>query len=320
VQTLRQVLDPPQTNITTEPYTIAGVETSHPGIALITPAQVTKGRYLSQGDVREALIAPSYASKHGLKVGSTLTLNGTSFKVVGLVQPPLGGQTADVYLPLAQLQRLAGEKGLANVALVRADSSSQVSSVQQEIGNTLGGSQVASSKQVADKITGSLVDASNLSSKLGLVLAIVAAVAAFLIAALLTLTSVGKRVRELGTLKALGWTQRLVVRQIVGESLAVGVLGGLFGIVLGIAAAAAIDAFGPTLTASSTTGGSSGLFGLGAAATRTASTQISLDAPLTIWLIVIGFAVALLGGLVAGAAGAMRAARLRPADALRQLE
>jgi ABC-type antimicrobial peptide transport system permease subunit len=131
---------------------------------------------------------------------------------------------------------------------------------------------------------------------------------------------VGKRVRELGTLKALGWTQRLVVRQIVGESLAVGVLGGLFGIVLGIAAAAAIDAFGPTLTASSTTGGSSGLFGLGAAATRTASTQISLDAPLTIWLIVIGFAVALLGGLVAGAAGAMRAARLRPADALRQLE
>ena len=78
---------------------------------------------------------------------------------------------------------------------------------------------MASSKQVADRITGSLVDASNLSSKLGLVLAIVAVVAAFLIAALLTLTSVGKRVRELGTLKALGWTQRLVVRQIVGESL-----------------------------------------------------------------------------------------------------
>jgi ABC-type antimicrobial peptide transport system permease subunit len=320
VQTLRQVLDPPQTNITTVPYTIAGVEASHPGIGLVTPAQVTKGRYFSQGDVREALVAPSYASKHGLKVGSKLTLNGTSFKVVGLVQPPLGGQTADVYLPLVELQRLAGEKGLANVALVRADSSSQVSGVQQEISNTLGGSQVASSRQVTDKITGSLVDASNLSSKLGVVLAIVAAVAAFLIAVLLTLTSVGKRVRELGTLKALGWTQRLVVRQIVGESLAVGVLGGLLGIGLGIAAAAAIDAFGPSLTASSTTGGSSSLFGLGAAATRTASTHISLDAPLTIWLIVIGFAVALLGGLVAGAAGAMRAARLRPADALRQLE
>ena len=216
------MLDPPQTNIKTEPYTIAGVNTNQPTIGLVTPAQVTKGRYLSRGGGREALVAPSYAAKHGLKVGSTLTLNGTTFKVVGIVQPPLGGQTADVYLPLAQLQKLAGETGLANVALVRAISSSDVGSVQQEIKSTLHGSQVASSKQVADRITGSLVDASNLSSKLGLVLSIVAAAAAFLIAALLTLTSVGKRVRELGTLKALGWTQRLVVRQIVGESLAQG--------------------------------------------------------------------------------------------------
>jgi ABC-type antimicrobial peptide transport system permease subunit len=320
VQTLRQVLDPPQTNITTEPYTIAGVQTSNPTIGLVTPAQVMKGRYFSRGNQLEALVAPSYATKHGLKVGSTLSLNGTSFKVVGLVQPPLGGQTADVYLPLAQLQKLAGEKGLANVALVRATSSSAVGEVQQEIKENLVGSQVASSKQVADRITGSLVDASNLSSKLGLVLAIVAAVAAFLIAALLTLTSVGKRVRELGTLKALGWTQGLVVRQILGESLAVGVLGGALGILLGIAAAAAVDAFGPTLTASSSSGGGSNLFGLGAAAARTATTHISLDAPLTVWLIVIGFGVALLGGLVAGGAGALRAARLRPADALRQLE
>ncbi|HST26054.1 MAG TPA: ABC transporter permease [Gaiellaceae bacterium] len=320
VQTLRQVLDPPQTNIKTEPYTIAGVDPSQPSIGLVTPAQVTKGRYFSPSGGLEALVAPSYASKNGLKVGSTLKLNGTSFRVVGLVQPPLGGQTADVYLPLAQLQKLANEKGLANVALVRAKSSGDVGAVQQEISRSLQGSQVASSKQVADKITGSLVDASNLSSKLGLVLAIVAAAAAFLIAALLTLTSVGKRVRELGTLKALGWTQRLVVRQVVAESLAQGVLGGLVGIGLGIGAAAVVDAFGPTLTASSTTGGSTSLFGLGAAATRTASTHISLDAPLTLWLIVIGFAVALLGGLLAGTAGALRAARLRPADALRQLE
>jgi len=81
------------------------------------------------------------------------------------------------------------------------------------------------------------------------VLAIIAAVAAFLVAALLTLSSIGKRVREIGTLKALGWSQRLVVRQVLGECLATGVAGGLVGVVLGVLAAAAIGAFGPSLSA-----------------------------------------------------------------------
>ena len=105
--------------------------------------------------------------------------------------------------------------------------------MQKEIETKFPNAQVASAKQVADQISGSLVDASNLSHRLGVALAILAALAAFLLAALLTLSSVGKRVRELGTLKALGWTQRLVVRQVVGESLAQGILGGLLGVVLG---------------------------------------------------------------------------------------
>ena len=132
--------------------------------------------------------------------------------------------------------------------LVHAKSSSDVANVKQEIQQALPQAQVASSKDVADTISGSLVDASNLSHDLGLALSIVAAAAAFLLAALLALSSVGKRVRELGTLKALGWTQRMVVRQIAGESLAKGILGGIFGIALGVAVALAVDAFGPSLT------------------------------------------------------------------------
>ena len=166
----------------------------------------------------------TYAAKHKLKVGSKLDLNGTTFTVVGLVKPPLGGQSADVYVPLAQLQKLAGQRALANVVLVRADRAARRSAPSQKaIKRAFPNAQVASSKQVADQISGSLVDASNLSHGLGLVLSIVAAAAAFLLAALLALSSVGKRVRELGTLKALGWTQRMVVRQVVGESLAQGV-------------------------------------------------------------------------------------------------
>ena len=67
---------------------------------------------------------------------------------------------------------------------------------------------MTTSQELADRVSGSLVDAKNLSDKLGTALTIVALVAAFLIASLLTLSSVTKRTRELGTLKALGWPQR----------------------------------------------------------------------------------------------------------------
>ena len=318
-QTLRQVLAPPQTNIKSTAYSIGGVDQTKPDIGLVTPAQVTSGRYFSTAGGREALVGTSYAANHKLKVGSKLTLNGTTFVVVGLVQPPLGGQTADVYLPLKQLQTLAHEPGLANVALVRASSGSSVGQVESEIKQNLGGASVASAKQVADRISGSLVDASNLAHNLGLVLAVVAAGAAFLLAVVLTLSSVGKRVRELGTLKALGWTQRLVVRQVVGESLAQGIAGGLLGIVIGVIAAALITAFGPTLTAHSASGGTS-LFGLGSVASRTASRAVPLHTPTSVSLLFLGLAIAIVGGLIAGAAGALRASRLRPADALRTVE
>jgi len=99
------------------------------------------------------------------------------------------------------------------------------------------------------------------------------------------------------------------------------------GVVLGIIATRAIDALGPTLNASSTVGSTTTvqprLLGGAADAAQSAVTttsQVALHAPLAGSIILIGFALAILGGLLAGAAGAFRAAQLRPADALRQVE
>src|SRR5205814_10291670 len=105
---VQQGVNPPQTNIKSNTFSIAGVDPSQPGIGLVTPSLVSKGRFLTAAN--EALLADGYAASNGLKLGSKLDLNGTSFAVVGLVKPPLGGQTADVYVPLAQLQSLASQK------------------------------------------------------------------------------------------------------------------------------------------------------------------------------------------------------------------
>src|SRR5207247_7392069 len=87
------------------------------------------------------------------------------------------------------------------------------------------------------QVTGSLSSASNLASKLGSWLSIAALVTAIALATLLTLAAVGRRTREIGTLKALGWRTRRVVGQVMGETLVLGLIGGALGIGLGVAGA-----------------------------------------------------------------------------------
>ncbi|MGH2950301.1 MAG: ABC transporter permease, partial [Solirubrobacteraceae bacterium] len=50
------------------------------------------------------------------------------------------------------------------------------------------------------------------------------------------------------------------------------------------------------------------------------STSVVLEAPVDLGLVLLAVGLALLGGLVAGAAGGLRTARLRPADALRHID
>ncbi|MGH8975624.1 MAG: hypothetical protein ACRD0C_20765, partial [Acidimicrobiia bacterium] len=90
-RTLRQVLDPPQTDITSEPYTIAGVDLSTSGLGLLTPAQIIEGTFFTgTGDAKQVVLAEAYAGRKNLDVGSTLDLNGETYTVVGLARPPLG--------------------------------------------------------------------------------------------------------------------------------------------------------------------------------------------------------------------------------------
>ena len=78
-------------------------------------------------------------------------------------------------------------------------------------------------------MTGSLSSASTLANSLGKWLAVAVLVAAFVLASILTMSAVTRRVREFGTLKAIGWNSGRIIRQIMGEALVIGVIGGVGG-------------------------------------------------------------------------------------------
>ena len=323
----------PPRNIDAQPMTVTGVDVSKPTLGAISPSQITTGSFLNAGSAREAVVNTSYARRKNLRVGSTLTLKGKKFDVVGLARTPLGGQAADVYVKLDQLQSLSGRKGRVNVIYARAASTDDVKTLASSVRHGFTGAQVTTSKELADRVGGSLKDTKSLTEKLGKALEIVGLLAAFLIASLLTLSSVTKRIRELGTLKALGWRQRQVVRQVTGESLAQSILGGVLGAALGIGGAALITAIGPELeasvagpaaagpTAGPGPGGGPGLIGaFGQGQVTSGTTHVALTAPVGAELVLLAIGLALAGGLLAGAVGGLRAARLRPADALRHID
>ena len=177
------------------------------------------------------------------------------------MKPTLAGNTSDVYFPLSTLQKLATKQNRVTQMLVKANSAGQVDKVAAEIKQQLPGAEVVTTKSLADQVDRQpRRRAQSLADRLGGALAVIVLIAAFVIAALLTLSSIGKRVREIGTLRAIGWSKGRVVRQLLGETIGIGMLGGLLGLLVGLRRVSeAVHALSPTLKA--TAAASAGLSG-----------------------------------------------------------
>src|SRR5271165_7560802 len=347
-------------NFTTSSFGVDGVDISGGELGPLSSGKLSAGRTFTNADSSSdvALVDVSYATQNKLSVGSTIAIGDssgttTNFKVVGIVSEPAGDNPSDVYIPLAVAQKLANMKNDVNTIYVTASNSSAIGTVSSEIKTALPSDTVTTSSDLANEVTGSLSSASSLANNLGKWLAIAVLVAAFLLASLLTLAAVSRRVREFGTLKALGWKSRRIVGQVMGESVTLGIIGGVIGAGLGLAGAELVSKMSPKLTAvvGQTTGsatpggarqfgfggaggtggggtgggfgggGAGGGFGGGAGSFRQATAAshtvaVHLSASVSFSIILLAVLLAVAGGIIAGIFGGWRAARLRPAAAL----
>jgi putative ABC transport system permease protein len=311
---------PPSGNFNFNQTTMQGVDVSDLSMGPMSSVTLKSGRDLAASDASSAVavVNSSYATQKSITVGSTEKLGGTSFKVVGIVTTT---SNEDYFIPLAEAQKISSESGKVTTIYVKAASSTQISAVAGEISKSASGSTVSTSAELASSVSGSLASTASLADNLGRWLSIGVLLAAFLVAALFTMSAVGRRTREFGTLKAIGWTSRRVVRQVLGESIVTGLVGGVIGIGLGYAGALAIDKFSPSLTASASTSSASntaggGFPGGGGARAAANDVTVHLTAPVDVKILLLAVGLAVLGGLIAGGIGGWRASSLRPADAL----
>jgi putative ABC transport system permease protein len=334
---------PGRTSITTSSFGVLGTDVAASKVGPLSSARLTSGRTFAAADANSdvAVVDANYAAQNKLRPGATITVGGSSgqgtrFKVIGVVQAPPGAAApADVYLPISRAQQLGSPPGgsgsmtgKVNTIYVAATSAAQISSVRREISRLLPAATATTSSDLAGQVTGSLASTASLANDFGKWLAIAVLAAAFVLAALLTAAAVARRVREFGTLKALGWRSRRIAGQVTGESMAIGILGGALGVGLGFAGAALVAGLAPPLTAKvgppggSAAPGSGGglriLRSLSQDAVHTVS--VHLSAPVTVRAIAAAVALAIAGGVLSGALGGWRAARLRPAAALARVE
>jgi ABC-type lipoprotein release transport system permease subunit len=300
--------------------TVSGVDTTNLSLGPLSSAQVASGRSLTSADstAKVALVTKAYARQNSLKVGDTKKIDGTRFTIVGIVALPSGSTSSEMYIPLKWAQKLSDNAGKVNQIYVKADSATVISSVQKEIKALMPKATVTTSSDLASQVSGSLSSASQLADRLGKWLAVAALVASFAVASLLTVSAVSRRVREFGTLKALGWKGRRIVGQVLGESVVQGVVGAVLGVALGIAGARLIAAFSPALKA--TLGNATQQGGPPGMQQAAQSVSVALTTPVSLQLIGIAAGLALAGALIAGGFGGWRASRLRPADALRRVD
>jgi putative ABC transport system permease protein len=327
---------------------IDAVDTADRQLGPFSEVRVISGRDLTAADADAdvALVYSGYATAQHLHVGSVITLAHHDVRVVGIFSSPdvqgnlaggseflePAGSVPNILIPLGTGQALADLRGEITTVYVAAASAADIGAVAVKIKAQLPWADVTTSASLASEISGSLGTTAKLAKDLGRWLAIAVLAAAFALAALLMVAAVSRRVREFGTLKALGWSARRITAQVLGESVTIGAAGALAGIGLGYAATALISALESTLTATAAaapgTSEPHGFFGgfnarTGQSFHKTtlfpgtySSTPVHFSAPVAPGVVALAAALGIGGGLLAGALASWRAARLRPTVAL----
>lgn len=237
----------------------------------------------------EVLLGAEAARTLGKTRGQPLRLGGRDLVVTGVLQPTGAIDDRAVFADLALVQGVLGRPGAVTVIEVSAlCRGCPIEDIVAQIGAVLPSAQVTPIRQAVaarEQAVGQMTRFAYLVSAIVLL-------AAGLVIATTLLASVSERTQEIGVLRAVGFRQSHVVRVILLEVLVVSVLGGLAGWLAGTVGA---HAFGRTVG------------------------QLSTSVPPDGWLAALGVALAVVLGLLSGLYPALRASRLDPARALRQV-
>ncbi|MGB9977836.1 ABC transporter permease [Methanobacterium sp.] len=272
----------PQGNFRMNMYSVIGIDSSDLSMDDIV---ITNGTTYSNGN--EVIIGKTAAHSLNKTVGDTLDISNQTFKIVGTYETGNFMDDRGVVMSLSKLQNLTGDTGEVSLILVKASDGTSATdltnTIEQQYPNELS---TSTSLSGMDRMNNGLDVISSGSWAVSLLAVLVGGI----VVVVTMMKAVSERTREIGVLRAIGWTKQRIMIMVLGESLVLSVIAIVIGLIIGISVVELI---------------------------ATTNIMRGIEPALSAYLLLKGIGVALFLGLIGGIYPAYRASKLAPTEALR---
>jgi putative ABC transport system permease protein len=297
-------------------YTIQGIPLTSELIDgyTVLPTNITEGRNLVAGESGVVLLSENNSKFFDAGVGDEVTIVNETFTVVGIYSPSSAEGIQSLYMNLSDAQRVTNNTNYITSMTVFTTSKDIVDTVASKITSLHSELTVTTQQERLDQLEQqqslyqealSTAQSSLATTQATATQEIIVVVAATsLIVLFVMLYTVRERTKEIGTLKAIGFSNKVVMGQFLIEGLLLSTIAGVVGV--------AIAAFAAPTLSSLLLPSVGSQFGFANVANATASTiNLSTD------LILEALGAAMLLGIIGTLYPAWRAAKIRPAEAMK---
>jgi putative ABC transport system permease protein len=309
------------------PPTVNGISTdaAHFTLAGGSTPTLQSGRSFQASDANSdvAMMSQSLATTNSLTVGSTFTLKGKTFSIIGLYTTDQTFANSSLVVPLAVMQSIFAVNGVDAITAY-AQSYEQVDTVAARVRTALGKAFDVVTEASTYASTISALNTAQNSIQLALIVSIITATLVIIFAVFIT---VHERTAEIGALKAIGASHWQVIRQFWGEVLALSAAAAVIAVlllaILGPVISQAFNVSTPAATTTTAQGGfRGGQFGAGrnlfaspqATQLNVHLSSATLNAQTLLIIVGLGMGLAVLTSVIPS----WYVAHIKPAEVLRR--
>ncbi|GFO54595.1 ABC transporter permease [Geomonas sp. Red276] len=182
----------------------------------------------------ELLVGSEAAKVLNLMTGDTLEIKGKSFRVTGILDQTGSQDDSLVFVDLPVAQRILGKEGRVSLIEVAAlCSGCPIADMVQQLAEKLPGTRVSAIQQVVEGRLKAIDQFKRFSYAMAAVVVFIGSLMVFVT----MMGSVNERTTEIGVFRAIGFRKSHIMRIILVEAAAVGILAGVIGYAAGIGGA-----------------------------------------------------------------------------------